>query len=320
MAFDTALTRMFDIEIPIISAPMAMVAGGRLAAAVSNAGGLGLIGGGYGDEAWIEAEQDAAGNAPVGIGFIAWRLPERRVLLTQATARKPRAVFLSFADIAPFAEEVKSSGARLIAQVQSVGQAEAAAAAGADVIVAQGTEAGGHGGARATLPLVPAVVDAVGPIPVLAAGGVADGRGLAAALALGAAGAVVGSAFVAAEEALITTDAKKRLAAASGDHTAKGSEFDRLRGFDWPAGYAIRTLDNPFLQDMRAAPPQDGAALEALRARFDAGRERDDPAIAPVIAGEGADLIRAVEPAGDILRRIATEAETILSNRPGLAR
>ncbi len=117
-------------------------------------------------------------------------------------AHSPKAIFLSYSYIAPFVAQAKSSGAVLIAQVQTVGQARAAADAGADMVVAQGTEAGGHGAARATLPLVPAVIDAVGPIPVLASGRVADVRGLTAALAFGAAGVLVCSAFVAAEESL----------------------------------------------------------------------------------------------------------------------
>ena len=318
MAFDTALTRMFDLEYPIISAPMAFVAGGKLAAAVSHGGGLGLIGGGYGDPDWFAPELQAAGNAPVGVGFIAWRLPEYPDAIAEALAHKPSAVLLSFADISPYAGEVKAAGAKLIAQVQSVAQARAAAAAGADLIVAQGSEAGGHAGARATLPLVPAIVDAVAPIPVVAAGGIADGRGLAAALALGAAGAMIGSAFVAAEEALVPPEAKETLAKASGDNTIKGPEFDRLRGFDWPDGYTIRTLETPFLNAMRAAPPKSPKDLQALREEFDAARERQDGRVVPVVAGEAADLIGRTEPAADILKRIAEEAETILRRQPGL--
>ncbi len=318
MAFDTPLTRMFEIDLPIVSAPMAFVAGGRLAAAVTEAGGLGLIGGGYGDPDWLEAEQRAAGNTPVGIGFIAWRLKDRPELLTQALALKPRAALLSFADIAPYAHAVKSSGARLIAQVQTVAQARRAAAAGADLIVAQGTEAGGHNGLRATLPLVPAVVDAVGPLPVLAAGGIADGRGLAAALTLGAAGVLVGSALVAATEALVAPAAQARLTAASGDETARGSEVDLLRGYDWPDGYKIRTLDTPFLAAMRAAPPKDQAAVEALRQAYEAARADGDLTVTPVIAGEAADLIRQTAPAADILQAMAIQAEQILRARPGL--
>lgn len=319
MAFDTALTRMFGIDIPVISAPMAGVAGGKLAAAVTSGGGLGLIGGGYSDTALIEKEFAEAGNTPVGIGFITWALAKSPEALDAALAHSPKAIFLSFAGIDPFAAKVKAAGAKLIAQVQTVTDARAAAAAGADMIVAQGTEAGGHGAARATLPLVPAVIDAVGPIPVLAAGGIADGRGLAAALALGAAGVLVGSAFVSAEESLASANGKARLVSGSGDDTAKGSEFDLMRGIEWPDGYTIRTLDTPFFKALRDAPPKSADAIKRAQTTFDMGRGNDDMSIATVIAGEAADMINAIEPAADILQRMAAEAEAIIRSRPGLA-
>lgn len=319
MPFDTALTRMFGIDIPVISAPMAGVAGGKLAAAVTGGGGLGLIGGGYPDPALVEHEFAEAGNAIVGIGFISWALAKNPKALNVALAHSPKAIFLSFADILPFVAQSKSSSAKLIAQVQTVAQARAAADAGADMLVAQGTEAGGHGAARATMPLVPAVVDAVGDIPVLAAGGIADGRGLAAALALGAAGALVGSAFVAAEESLASANGKERLAKGSGDDTAKGSEFDLMRGIEWPDGYTIRTMDTPFFQSLREKPPKTETEIEVAKAAFDAARERDDMSVATVIAGEAADMINAIEPASNILQRMADEAESIIRSRPGLA-
>jgi len=118
---------------------------------------------------------------------------------------------------------------------------------GADVIVAQGTEAGGHGALRGTLPLVPAIVDAVGPTPVLAAGGIGDGRGLAAALALGAAGAVVGTRLCASEESLMHPAAKARPVAATGDQTVRARVFDQVRGLAWPSRFTVRALRNRFL-------------------------------------------------------------------------
>ncbi|HET9875426.1 MAG TPA: nitronate monooxygenase, partial [Mycobacterium sp.] len=155
---------------------MAAVAGGRLAAAVSAAGGLGLVGGGYGDEAWLRREFELADGARVGCGFITWSLAGCPELLDLALAYQPVAVMLSFGDPAPFAETVRSSGARLICQVQDLGQADRALRAGADVLVAQGSEAGGHGyGPRTTMTLVPEIVDLVAArgtgTPVLAAGG-----------------------------------------------------------------------------------------------------------------------------------------------------
>ena len=137
---------------------------------------------------------------------------------------------LSFGDPAPFVPPIRAAGARLILQVQTLADARAAAALGADVVVAQGAEAGGHGAKRATLPLVPAVVDAIAPTPVAAAGGIADGRGLAAALVLGAAGVLAGTRFYASREALGHAAAKARLVEGAGDATLRTTVFDLVRG------------------------------------------------------------------------------------------
>jgi len=215
VAIRTALTEAFGLAYPIVLAPMGQVAGGRLAAAVSNAGGLGLVGGGYGDPDWLVRELGlvrAATDRPWGVGLITWHATPAAVEL--ALRAHPAAFLLSFGDVRPLAPAIKDAGCALICQVQDVEAARAAAAAGADFVVAQGSEAGGHGAIRATLPLVPAVVDAVAPVPVLAAGGIADGRGLAAALMLGAHGAMVGSRFAAAGESLAHEQAKARIVAA----------------------------------------------------------------------------------------------------------
>ncbi|MES3012178.1 MAG: nitronate monooxygenase, partial [Pseudomonadota bacterium] len=200
----TALTGMFALEHPIVLGPMGGVSGGRLAAAVSNAGGLGMVGGGYGDPAWLHAELTrvtAETRKAWGVGLITWSVD--RSIVELVLSYRPQAVMLSFGDPRPHAAVIKAAGCRLICQVQDLAGARLACEAGADLIVAQGTEAGGHGGGRATLALVPAVVDAVTPIPVVAAGGIADGRGLAAVLMLGAHGALIGTRFYASDEALL---------------------------------------------------------------------------------------------------------------------
>ena len=230
------LTRLLQIEHPLLCAPMAGVSGGALAGAVSAAGGLGLVGGGYCDPEWLGAELDQAGTARVGVGFIGWRLAQVPAVLDLVLARQPVAVLISFHELDPWAGRIRAAGARLIAQVQSVAQARAAQAAGADIIVAQGSEAGGHAGMRATLPLVPAVVDAVAPLPVIAAGGIADGRGVAAAMMLGAQGAMLGSRFYATRESLAHAALREAALAASGDDTVRSPGFDRLRG----RGLAVR--------------------------------------------------------------------------------
>ena len=197
MPLRTKLTEKLGISHPILLAPMGTASDGALAKAVTEAGGLGIIGIGYGNPERIDQEFLAAGKARVGCGFITWSLARHPHLLARALDHKPAAVMLSFGDARPFAAAIKDAGAALISQIQTVAQAVEALDIGADIVVAQGTEAGGHGATRSTLALVPAVVDAVrqrnGEVLVVAAGGIADGRGLAAALMLGAHGALLGT-------------------------------------------------------------------------------------------------------------------------------
>ena len=249
MAIRTALTEKFGLEYPLVLAPMAGVSGGRLAATVSNAGALGLVGGGYGDPAWMRKELSTCPEGtdrPWGVGLITWAATPDTVEL--ALGYKPHAFMLSFGDPRPYAPTIKGTGCSLICQVQDIEGALLAKSAGADVIVAQGTEAGGHGALRATLPLVPAVVDVVEPTPVLAAGGIADGRGLAAALMLGAQGALMGTRFYAATEALGHQRAKEIIASGKGEHTQRTRVFDVVRGHGWPVPYTGRALRNEFME------------------------------------------------------------------------
>jgi len=312
MAIHTSITKLFGIEHPVLLAPMGSVAGGALASAVSRAGGLGIIGGGYGDREQLGLEFAAAGNTPVGVGFITWSLAKQPDLLDLALERAPKALFLSFGELGPFAPKIKRANVPLIAQVQTVAQAKRALGEGADVLVAQGTEAGGHGATRATLPLVPAIVDLAGAIPVLAAGGIADGRGLAAALTLGAAGVVCGTAFYASVEGIAHPNAKQAVVASSGDDTERGTSVDVVRGMDWPAEWNIRTLRNGFTEKWSRDPAGLQANLERERPRFLAARESGDTTVAPPIVGEAAGLVRDVLPAADIVRNMVAQAEKSL--------
>ncbi len=317
MPFRTPLTDLLGIKHPIVLAPMGATAGGALAAAVTRAGGLGLIGVGYADEDFITREFDAAGNQPVGIGFITWDLAKSPRRLDAALARKPRAVMLSFGDASPFIGKIKDSGAKLIMQVQSLALAREARKLGADVIIAQGVEAGGHGGdpnnGRSTFPLVPAIADAVAPLPVLAAGGVADGRGLAAALSLGASGVLIGTRFIAASESLSHVNVKQRVAAASGDDTLRTRVFDIGRAIDWPEEYTGRALTNDFSGRWHGDEAGLRAALDSERPRYFEAAGKGDTGTMVVWAGEGLDLIKDVEPAATIVERIVAEAEAALA-------
>ncbi|EDP61232.1 putative oxidoreductase [alpha proteobacterium BAL199] len=312
MTLRTPLTELLGIEHPILSAPMAGVAGGALAGAVSQAGGLGLVGGGYIDPDWIEREWAALGNARAGIGFITWRLAEQPAVLEAALARRPAAMMLSFGDPAPYLGRIRDAGVLAICQVQTVADAKRAADAGAQIIVAQGADAGGHGASRGTFALVPAVVDAVPAVPVVAAGGVGDGRGLAAALSMGASGVLVGSRFYATSEAQARPEAKQRAVEASGDQTIQSSVYDRARGYAWPSAFRLRTLRNRFTERWHGREEAMLETLDEVLAGFGRAVETGDLDEAPVVVGEATDLIRDVPLAGDLVRRMVQEAEMAL--------
>jgi nitronate monooxygenase len=313
MAMRNRLTRALGIEHPVLLAPMDLVAGGRLAAAVSHAGGLGLIGGGYGgNDEWIARQWAAAGNARIGCGFITWSLAKNPTMLDGVLARKPAAVMLSFGAPAPFAPAIRAAGARLICQVQSVAQAREAARAGADVIVAQGTEAGGHGLSQPLFTLLPQVADACPDVPVVAAGGIADGRGLAAAMVLGAEGVLMGTRFYASAEADGHPEAKRRIVAAEGGASVRSIVFDLSRRNRWPEPYTGRVLRNAHLERWLGHEEELAAQAEAVARDYAAARERGDFDIAAVIAGEASALIHDIPPAAEIVRRVVAEAEALL--------
>ncbi len=307
------LTQLLGTRYPSVSAPLGAVAGGRLAGAVSRAGALGMIGTGYQDAACIEQEFRAAEGARIGIGFITWDLARAPDRLEVALAWRPVAVMLSFGDATSFVEPIRRAGARLLLQVQSLEAARQAAALAPDAIVAQGTEAGGHGGGRSLLPLLPAVVDAVGSIPVLAAGGIADGRGIAACLALGASGVLIGSRFYAARESLAAPAGRERVIQGSGDATLRTRVFDIVRRLPWPAEFTGRVLRNQFTERWHQDEQGLSEAVDREQPRYSAAVEQADFDTAAVWVGEGIDLIRDVAPAGEIVGRLVAETDAALA-------
>lgn len=306
------LTRKLDIRYPIISAPMAFASGGALAAAVSGAGGLGLIGGGYGDPTWLEEQFDAAGSQRVGVGFITWSLNKSPSMLTDVLKHRPAAVMLSFGDPRPFADEIRGAGALMICQCQDMEHVEDAIDVRADIIVAQGAEAGGHGALRGTLSFVPEVADfLVRHSPdtlLLAAGGIADGRGLAAALMLGADGVLVGTRLWAAKEALVKERHHDAIVETNGDGTLRTRVADIARQLPWPRGFTARIRRNAFTDRWHGREEllEKNIAIEGPRYRQ--AFAQGDPDNTGVWFGEAAGLIQAVEPAALIVERMAAEA------------
>jgi nitronate monooxygenase len=221
---------------------------------------------------------------------------------------------LSFGDPAPFADRIKRAGARLICQVQTLAMAKEAAASGADILVAQGAEGGGHGVSRGLVTLVPEIVDAVGSrIPVVACGGLADGRGLAAGLMLGASGAMFGTRFYASQEAAGADAAKERIRAASGDDSLRSIVFDISRRNVWPAPFTGRCLRNRFLDRWYGREMELLRTADAEADRVAEARSNQDFDVAPVIAGEASGLVREILPAREIVDQITREAEALLA-------
>ena len=315
------LTERFKLEHPVISAPMGFAGGGKLAAAVSAAGGLGLIGGGYGDERWLRDQFAAAGNQRVGCGFITWSLKKQPYLLDIALDHAPGAMFLSFGDPERFVGRIKEAGVPFMCQIQTMADARRAIDLGADILVAQGAEAGGHGEKRATFTLVPEVADLISaraPETLLcAAGGVADGRGLAAALVLGADGVVVGTRFWASEEALVHPNLQAAAVSATGDDTLRSRVIDILKGFDfWPARYDLRTLRSAATDRWHGSEVELQAVVEAEVARYAEAAAEGDARNVSATVGEAIGLIHGIAPADTILRTMISEAEDILRKAP----
>ncbi|MDV9176382.1 nitronate monooxygenase [Streptomyces sp. W16] len=315
MALTTAFTKLFGVQHPIALAPMGGSAGGALAAAVSRGGGLGLLGSGNGERVWLARELAIVTENttnPWGIGFLTWQTDVGAV--EHALEHQPRAVMLSFGDPSPFAERIRRTGTALVIQVTDLEEARRAVDLGADVIVAQGSESGGHGArhGRSTLPFVPVVVDLAAPVPVLAAGGIADGRGVAAALALGAAGALIGTRFQATTEALVAPSTSTAIVQGHGADTERNSILDIARGSRWPSKYTARTLGHPFLDQWRDRETELATDPHARQAYHVALSQGDIPPL-PVWAGEAVDLINDLPSATDLVNSLATQAEAALA-------
>lgn len=308
-------------SVPVVSAPMAGAADAALAIAVSRAGALGGIGiGSTRGPEWIRAQLDAlaAADVPFCIGLMAWSLPADDTAFALALAARPALLSISLGDLHPWIDRAKEAGITVAVQIGTAAEALAAERSGADMIVARGAEAGGHGrDAVATLPLLQQVLDTVA-VPVLAAGGIATARGLAAVLAAGAAGAWVGTAFVGCVEATAGPAVRAALEAADGSHTVYTRAFDIAQRLPWPARYGGRALANDFTarwgghDEALAGRIADEEPDAGITAAMRAARAAGDPATAPVYAGQGVGQIRVGVPAAAVIAEFA--------RAPGLVR
>jgi len=315
----TPLCSLLAIDHPVLNASMSETATGRLAAAVSNAGGFGMIGGtSSGGSSWLREqirEARSLTDRPFGVGFISC-FPEIDELVEVAIAERVTAINHSFADPAPFVEPAHDAGIKVFAMVQTAEGARHAIDAGVDVLIAQGGEAGGHGGNQGTFALLPAVVDLAGNVPVIAAGGVGDGRGLAAALLLGAQGCWMGTRFVASDEWGGRSFKQQAVVEATTDDTATTTIYDTIWAEYFPPGISHRVLRNEMIETWKGRDNE----IESRRSEFQSEQQREDEAgnrkVTGISAGLAAGLIHETLPAGEIVRRIVAEAEAVLLERP----
>jgi len=315
----TPLTRWFDLTTPIIGAPMAGVSGGAMARAVSDGGGLGMIGISGSHSADFLTEQcaiPAGAQVPFGVGLMIWVLETRPDLFEATVAAQPSLVSVSFGDPAPYVGPLHDAGIAVCTQVNTTADAHRALDAGVDVLVAQGTEAGGHTGRRATLPLLQELLTLTDR-PVVAAGGIATGRGMAAALVAGAAGVWIGTPLLSCTEGLNAPSLRERVRAASGDDTVLTRAFDVAEGAAWPERWPGRALVNDFSREWHGREEELVSDTAARQRVFD-GRRTGDPANAPLYAGESVGLVTTERSATDVVREMDAEAEKALRAVPSL--
>ncbi len=312
-----SFTPLDDLAEPVISAPMAGASGGRLAAAVTAAGGLGMIGFGATVGREVIAAQsaiargDTSGGLPgaaFGLGLMLWALEERPELLDAAIEERPTLLSLSFGDPAPFVPRARQAGIAVCTQVGTLEEARRAVDAGADLLVARGSEGGGHGRADvATLPLLQQVLEAC-EVPVVAAGGIGTARGVAAVLAAGAVAAWVGTPFAACSESEASDAVKQAIIDRDASGTVYTRVFDVAQRLGWPAAYGGRALANDFSHEWadRMSELEDVVARgDDIPSRMNAARAGGDLSIVPVYAGQSAGLVTRPRTAAELVADLA---------------
>ena len=310
----TDWSRAMGLAAPIVNAPMGGVAGGALAAAVSRAGGLGMVGIGSAGCALVLDEQLGhlrELDRPFGIGLVDWVIASEPQLFTAAIAANPALLSVSFGEDFSWVRRAHDAGIAAATQVGDLRAAARAVEAGCDVVIARGAEGGGHGEPTVgTLPLLAAILDHLS-VPVLAAGGVSSGRALAAVLAAGACGAWLGTAFCACTETLLSDKARRALLAAQDTDTVSTRVFDIAQRYPWPATIPERVLRNKFTDRWHGHEQEltaDHHAHQALAAAIAA----DDHRLAPINAGQGVAMLRTVRPAAEVIDQLCAEAARLL--------
>lgn len=300
---ETWLTRALGLEVPVVQAPMARVSDAPMAAAVSAAGALGMIA--LGPTARPEHVLDQARAAaepgnPFGIGFMAWALERHPEPLDAALETDAALVSISFGPFEEHVRKAKAAGKLVTTQVGNREEARRAQDAGVDFVVARGREGGGHGRDEvSTLPLLQVVLETV-DLPVVAAGGVANARGLAAVLAAGAVGAWAGTAFLCCHESSLPAAARRRLIEADDTATVYGRVFDVAQRAAWPREYGGRALRNRFFDLWEGREEALASDPDALGVYAEAQRTGNVDVVA-VYAGQGVALLRAETPAAEVV-------------------
>ena len=315
----TAVCDVLEIEHPVVLGGMASVTAPDLAVSVSEAGGLGGVGGSYVGATRVRELADyirARTEKPFAINFLLF--VENQDCFAAALDTAPAVMAFAWPeggqDLQPYFERARAAGCKVMFSASGVGEARRAAEAGADVIVAQGTEGGGHVGWMASSVLVPMVVDAVAPIPVIAAGGIADGRGLVASLALGAGGVLLGTRFLASIESPLHPNFKQAILDSDGHDTVLTEVPDIVGARVWPGAMA-RAKRNRFIDRWSgrewALRQHQAAANTGLRE----AQKRGDVDEASMLIGQDAGLIDDLPAAGELVARMIAEAEEIISGK-----
>jgi nitronate monooxygenase/enoyl-[acyl-carrier protein] reductase II len=312
----TPLCKLLDIELPIILAPMGTATSAEFAAAVSNEGGLGGIGSLFRAAAAVRRDIDTVKtltNKPFAVNHVPQTVDAE--VFRHTLAARPAVISFALGDPGDLVQQSHDVGARVMLQVTTVAQALQAAERGVDVIIAQGGEAGGYSGDISTMALVPQVVDAVAPIPVVAAGGIFDGRGIAAALMLGAAGVNLGTRFIATREAPVPEGWKRAITGAKSEDAIKAYVLNDITPLPGTAGFGtvLRSLHTPFLDEWGAKREEARRDRERLRNEIISTTQAGRPDATLLTAGQSAGGVKDIPPVAEVIRRLVAETEAALS-------